>query len=122
MQIPAWPPIYLMKAIPVRAGDNAWVSCPIEEATHVQIYIPGPTGKLALPFVLKGKREGTGCWTWNGDTEKPTLKPSVKTTNGKWICHSWINDGQAIFLEDSSHELKGQTVDLLDLDTELKNP
>lgn len=85
--------------------------------------------------MLKGKREGSGSWTWNGDTEKPTLKPSLLTRgtepitdeelerlkNGEKIqpkdfrCHSWITDGQAIFLDDSTHLLKGSTADLLDL-------
>jgi hypothetical protein len=129
-----------MKAAPVRlVRGEGYIPCAVEEATHVTINIPGPNGKLTLPFILKGKREGTGCWTWNGDTEKPTLKPSIKSTHGHYlggtpcwcdynrehpnephhftcfICHTWINDGQAIFLDDTTHELRGQTVDLLDV-------
>jgi hypothetical protein len=30
-------------------------------------------------------------------------------------CHTWITDGQVIFLSDCSHEYAGRTVDLLEL-------
>lgn len=115
-----------MKARPVKiVMGEGYVQCPIAEATHVTINMPGPTGILTLPIILRGSRKDTGCWSWNGDTEKPTLKPSVKTEGHldpvtwepkKWVCHSWVNDGQAQFLRDSTHELTGQTVDLLDLE------
>ncbi len=68
-------------------------------------------------MILKGQRAGTGCWSWNGSVDRPTLRPSVKTECGKmWICHSWVNNGKVRFLEDSSHELAGQTVGLLDVE------
>lgn len=101
-------------AKPVRlVYGQGYEPCSVEEATHVTINIPGPTGRLTLPVMLKGKREGTGCWTWNGSTTAPTLRPSVLTTSHKgWRCHSWINGGAAQFLGDCSHELRGQTVPL----------
>lgn len=89
--------------------------CEPKEATHVALHFPGPSGIIFLP-VLQGprKRKGTPCWTWNGDTEKPTLKPSIKTTGGDFLCRSWVTDGQVKFLNDCTHDLKGQTVPLLD--------
>ena len=107
----------------------------VEEATHVELNFPGPTGRLHLPVIIKGTRDGTGCWTWNGDTEKPTLRPSVLHEGtevctdeehailmaGRHIeprpfrCHTWVNDGQAQFLDDCSHSLRGQTVDMLEV-------
>lgn len=118
----AWLTGTAMKAKPVRlvSGDG-YKQCPVEEATHVTLNIPGPTGKLTLPVILRGKREGTGCWTWNGSTGSPTLRPSVLTeghsavSNGPFRCHSWINDGAAQFLSDCSHELANTTVPLLDV-------
>ena len=130
-----------MKAYPTR---NNGEPCEPKDATHVKIHIPGATGKLTLPVMLRGTREGTGNWTWNGDTEKPTLKPSVLVTRGHFVqgfnaaedfcwcsyalehpgeevsfkcvrCHTWITDGKAQFLSDCSHELAGQMLDLLDL-------
>lgn len=106
-----------MKALPVKLERGiGYVACPIEEATHVTINIPGPSGRLNIPVIHRGKREGTGCWTWNGDTEKPTLRPSVSTTGHNYKCHTWINDGQAIFLPDSTHEHAGKTLDLLEVE------
>ena len=112
-----------MKAKPVRLTPrDGYVECPIDEATHVTLNIPGPTGVLTLPVVQGSTtRAGTGCWTWNGSTDAPTLRPSVLTqgTNAKsptfFRCHSWINDGAAQFLGDCSHELAGKTVVLLDV-------
>lgn len=125
-----------MKAKPVRVvHGEGYVQCMPEEATHVMLEVPGPTGHLTLPVILRGKRDGTGCWTWNGSVDAPTLRPSV-LTNGtyrltdeehatlmaggkieprRFRCHSWINDGAVQFLEDCSHELANQTVPLLDV-------
>lgn len=105
-----------MKAKPVKLiYGQGYEDCSICEATHVKLNIPGPSGERYIPIVLKGKREGTGCWTWNGDTEKPTLRPSVLTTGHNFRCHSWINDGKVQFLNDCSHSLAGQTVDLMEV-------
>lgn len=106
-----------MKAKPVKIVEGeGYVQCPVSEATHVTLNMPSMVTPLTLPVILKGKRDGTGCWTWNGDTEKPTLKPSILTTTRTkreaFRCHSWINDGQAQFLSDCTHNLKGQTIDL----------
>ena len=74
-------------------------------------------------------------WTWNGDREKPTVRASILVRRfqnppgdpSKWtfengkavggkniICHSFITDGKIQFLNDCTHDLKGQTVDLPD--------
>ena len=106
-----------MKAKPVKLiYAVGYEECSIEEATHVTLNIPGPTGELTLPIMLKGAREGTGNWSWNGDTEKPTLKPSVLTNApNRFVCHSIINEGKVQFLPDCSHDLAGQTVELLEV-------
>jgi len=81
-------------------------------------------------------------WTWNGDTERPTITPSIlvrgtKITEKGWaeidawrasgnpkreepfdstptVCHSFVTDGQIQFLNDCTHDLAGQTVPLAD--------
>jgi Family of unknown function (DUF6527) len=82
-------------------------------------------------------------WGWNGDAEKPTFTPSVlvrgvelpdneaeyaeyveiyKTGGSEAAmnsrfgtrCHSFITDGRIQFLNDCTHELAGQTVELPD--------
>lgn len=118
-----------MKTQPLHYIDSAWTPCTPTEATHLRIGYPGILGEVTLPVMIKGTRAGTGNWTWNGDVEKPTLKPSIKRTtmigantcyddggpSRECICHTWINDGMATFLDDTTHELRGQTVPLIDL-------
>jgi hypothetical protein len=136
-----------MKAKPVKLiQDLGFVLCQISEATHVTLNFPGPQGKVTLPVIVgNGTRAGTGCWSWNGDTEKPTLRPSVLSTSGHYTpqfkaddscwckyfeehpehksagvccyrCHTWVNDGKAQFLSDSTHEHAGKTLDLLEIE------
>lgn len=88
---------------------------------------------------------GCGCahfandrWTFNGDQDKPTFRPSILVTFRQPItdkqaeritagenldlelphtrCHSFVTDGQIRFLDDCTHELKGQTIDLPEWD------
>lgn len=105
-----------MKAQPLKKIEKGYVICEPKEATHVQINFPGPSGNLILPIMIGGTRNGTNNWTWNGDTEKPTLKPSILTTNHLYRCHSFVNDGKAQFLQDCSHDLVNQTVDMLEVE------
>jgi len=53
------------------------------------------------------------AWSWNGDAEKPTLHPSVLST-GQKRCHCFVRDGKIEFLNDCTHDLKGQTVGIPD--------
>lgn len=67
---------------------------------------------------------GCGCchkiefptWQFNGDLEKPTVRPSILVTGGeKGIrCHSFVTDGKIQFLDDCTHALKNQTVEIPD--------
>lgn len=69
---------------------------------------------LELPVITRGTREGTGAWTWNGSLEKPTLRPSIRTTHGGTglVSHYWLNDGECQHLGDSTDGLAGQTLPL----------
>lgn len=87
--------------------------------------------------------EGRPNWTFNGDLERPTLSPSILVTTGHYVpghragapcwcstkdrvgedwdfscgvCHSFVRDGRIEFLNDCTHALAGQTVDLRTLD------
>lgn len=81
-----------------------------------------------------------GGWGYNGNADRPTFEPSVLVRAGHhsdrnngscWCtfykenppapgervfkcfrCHSFVRDGQIQFLDDCSHDLKGQTVPL----------
>lgn len=61
--------------------------------------------------------DGPGGWTFNRDYEKPTVRNSVLVTGGVsgTVCHSFVTDGEIRFLDDSTHALAGQTVELPDV-------
>jgi hypothetical protein len=118
-----------MRARPCRIVDGAIEYTDPEddthaEATHVTLRLSGPVGYLMLPVILRGSRdEHPGHWTWNGSVDRPTLKPSIKTqgtdtrqipSHGtKYVCHLLLNDGICHFCDDTTHELRGQSVPLL---------
>lgn len=106
-----------MKAQPLKQlPDGTQEFCAPEDATHLHFMTPGPFTSRILPVHIHGIRAVTCNWTWNGDVDKPTLRPSVLTWDNDRRCHTWITDGQAIFLSDCTHEFAGQTLDLLNVD------
>jgi hypothetical protein len=76
-------------------------------------------GLMQLPVIIKGTREGTNCWTWNGDLEKPTLKPSIRTSyhNGNEMTeiHYWLNNGICECLLDCKDGNSGKKINLLEI-------
>jgi hypothetical protein len=56
-------------------------------------------------------------WGWNGSLSKPTFTPSILVRGQEFgskapRCHSFVTDGKIQFLNDCSHPLAGQTVEL----------
>lgn len=103
-----------MKAKPYKHdGVGTYTSCSPAEATHIKLRFPGPFTTRMLPITLGAKV--SGAWQWNGDTETPTLSPSIRTRDGANTCHCYVKAGCAEFCADSTHELAGQTVELLDV-------
>ncbi len=86
----------------------------------------------AFPHVLNVGAVKRPHWDWNGDVERPTIKPSIQVTLPanpdaseefkEWRkerrCHSFVTDGRIQFLVDSTHALAGQTVDLPDIQSQ----
>lgn len=107
-----------MKAKSLKDTGSGYVQCSAEEAELVQLNFPGPMPTRIIPVMIKGTRKGTGKWSWNGDIENPTLKPSILTDNGEGgcRCHSFVNDGMVKYLGDCNHEFAGQTMSLLEVD------
>jgi len=51
--------------------------------------------------------------SFNGDFDRPTFSPSLLMNFiPNKVCHSFVKDGKIQFLNDSWHKLKGQTVEL----------
>lgn len=111
--------------MPIKRVNQEWVECNPSEATHIKMIFPieHPALKIRyLPIQLSGNREDTGNWSWNGDTEKPTVKPSI-LSRFPWgedreiiQCHTFVNDGEVQFLLDCTHDKKGSTLPLLEVE------
>lgn len=103
------------------AGDRIAFRCPGCNETH-QITV--------MPLGIRGDAISGPKWSFNGNFEKPTFKPSVLVTwnepsdvegefddeskDKQFRCHSFVTDGRIQFLSDCTHSLAGQTVDLPD--------
>lgn len=98
------------KLITYEGSAAAWeqmlIECPGCKQSHI----------LTINNPLGGPQ-----WTFNGEMENPTFSPSLLVTSYEGPehieirCHSFIRDGKIQFLEDCTHELKGQTVELPDI-------
>lgn len=81
-------------------------------------------GEFKYLFWCPGCEEQHGFndgWTFNGDIEKPTVSPSILVNVGRrnpegHLCHMFVSEGKIQFLSDCTHELAGQTVDMVDQD------
>ena len=69
-------------------------------------------------------RDQFPVWEFNKDLETPTIRPSIAVESScrgeRTYCHSYVTDGKIKFLDDCTHELKGQTVDLPDVTTKFE--
>lgn len=106
-----------MKAKPLKFdGDKTYTLCKPEEATHLELHTPGPFPTCIIPIQLVGIHNTAKTWTWNGDVDEPTIKPSIRTNDDNVMCHSMVTKGTIRFLSDCTHDLAGQTKDLLDVE------
>lgn len=89
----------------------------------ILFWCPGCDG---AHIVMVGEGQGPR-WGYNGDVNAPTFTPSILVTyrgpdagiDGAppAICHSFVTDGRIQFLNDCTHCLAGQTVDLPDYES-----
>lgn len=59
------------------------------------------------------------CWQFDGNIESPTFTPSllVGPNTPKSRCHLYVKAGRIEYLSDCWHDLRGQTVDMIDLES-----
>jgi hypothetical protein len=102
---------------------------------YMQIQCPGCKHGHEISIDSDRTREaGVPIWGYNGNVDKPTFTPSLLVRTGvhagmkrmeddtdeDWqrilnrssICHSQITDGKIYYYNDTTHELKGQTIEL----------
>ncbi len=103
-----------MKARPMRLlPEIGYEDCEIKDATHLRLHFNSPAGIVVLP--IQKTKYAHEAWDWNGSVEKPTIRPSIKTTTDAGdICHSFVIAGQSQFLEDCTHKFVNQIVNLLE--------
>ena len=99
------PTIY---AYPTKREGKHHHQCEPAEATHLWFQFANEDHPRCLPIQIKGTRADSGNWTWNGNQESPTLRPSLLTTMGEIRCHVWINDGTVEHLGDCTCGMAGQ--------------
>lgn len=70
------------------------------------------------------REPGLPKWSFDGNLEQPTFSPSMLVNASKTDpvghprCHSFVKNGKIQFLDDCSHSMKGQTVDLTEFEYE----
>lgn len=57
---------------------------------HLYIWLPGDSGPDAI-MVRRGDPGGSRVWGWDGNEERPTVKPSILAP-GRW--HGWLKNGR----------------------------
>jgi hypothetical protein len=92
----------------------------IEGAGLVAFWCPGCRRPHRIRVSLHCDPDGP-CWGFDGDVDRPTFTPSVFVNQpgphfnpGAPSCHSFVTRGRVLFLQDCTHHLAGQTVDLPD--------
>lgn len=99
-----------------------------EDSSNVSFYCYGCKYRHFIP--INSKSFGP-TWLWNESLESPTLSPSINVVIDRWeppatpenpnpgvqhlvkyVCHSFVTDGKIKYLDDSTHEFAGQTLDL----------
>lgn len=97
----------------------------------VRWWCPGCGDHHVVPYT------GENAWDWNQSLTEPTLNPSILVlSRNKLInedlpsdkllsasnitttpqCHSFMKDGNLIFLGDSTHYLAGKSVEMVNID------
>ena len=88
-----------------------------EYSDMLEFYCPGC--KTTHTISVGQKSYWKTVWGFNGDYDKPTFTPSLLVTmdfpDGQRRCHSFIRDGKIQYLDDCTHELRNQTVDIPDM-------
>lgn len=81
------------------------------------LYFQCPGCNMLHPYRVKGSPEQGPVWAWNNDVVAPTFTPSLLVFKDRpdSRCHLFLTNGKIQFLGDCFHDLKNQTVDMVDI-------
>jgi len=66
---------------------------------------------------IQTNKKFSPCWDFNKDMNRPTVMPSIRVNLGQGgLCHSFITNGYIRFLNDCTHELAGETIEIPEWD------
>jgi hypothetical protein len=88
----------------------------VDDEIQKQYYFHCPGCGYAHSVRVRGPRPN---WTVSGvEDDAPTVAPSILVRGGSknGVCHSFVKKGRIIYLNDCTHSLAGQEVDIPDLD------
>lgn len=94
-------------------------------ADKVHFYGTGESGNQGIQSLYGFHCIGCGYshgyhvprWDWNGSLDKPTFRPSLMCNRDTpYQCHLYVTDGKIEYQQDCHHELKGQTLEMVDWD------
>jgi hypothetical protein len=79
-----------------------------------------PACQLPHEVPVRANHGDVPVWHWNGETDRPSLSPSVRISFGDVpadfphprLCHCFLTAGNVHFCGDSKHALAGMTVPL----------
>lgn len=117
----------------IRKPNQEWLDRYGDGHEEYLFKCPGGCGehRVIVKWGSKATHDGTTPktepkWTFNGSMERPTFAPSLlvrwtftEEEHGfteKHVCHSFIRDGRIQFLGDCTHDKKGLTVPLADVE------
>jgi hypothetical protein len=119
----------MAKLLPYNDGDGKqlglMIYCPACKSSHaflVNSNIPGQNwsldGNMERPtfspsMLVRGTMYPSGSQWPNEDEHKRLMSgEDMRSQMKPYVCHSFVRDGKIQYLNDCTHALKGQTIDL----------
>jgi hypothetical protein len=76
--------------VKTKEGRVLWLAIPVTSSQTTQY---DKKRFVASRWTIDHKNHCDAQWSWNGDQDKPTLKPSLHAV-GDW--HGWVRDGKMV--------------------------
>lgn len=107
-----------MTCRPLKRAGKEFIECGVDDAEYVEFLVPSDIFEYRRLKI--GEKPGKDIWSWNGNIDEPTFRPSVLST-ASWAgkpfkCHSYITKGIVHFLNDCTHKYAGQYQKLRSVD------